>query len=219
MRALKKWRVDLLGVPFTVYTDHRTLECFSRQKHLSRRQARWQEFLGQYDFRIMYLKGEDNTVADALSRLRPGDDVVDSATCAALGLLHGASAAMSSFAPPRSVSPAATAAPVGVLTTCVDPAWLARIRAGYGEDRWCLKLLCSLSGLPDAKAMAALKDSTLNGRTHAGIRCTNGLLYVSECLVVPRVPNLREAIFHLTHDSLDHFGFDKSYAALCSAYY
>ena len=32
VRALKKWRVDLLGVPFTVYTDHRTLENFNRQK-------------------------------------------------------------------------------------------------------------------------------------------------------------------------------------------
>ncbi len=37
VRALKKWRIDLLGVPFTVYTDHRTLENFNTQKHLSRR--------------------------------------------------------------------------------------------------------------------------------------------------------------------------------------
>ena len=39
IRALKKWRVDLLGSPFFVYTDHKTLENFLSQKDLSRRQA------------------------------------------------------------------------------------------------------------------------------------------------------------------------------------
>lgn len=33
--ALKKWRVDLLGEKFTVYTDHQTLESFQSQKELS----------------------------------------------------------------------------------------------------------------------------------------------------------------------------------------
>jgi hypothetical protein len=37
VHALEKWRVDLIGVPFTVLTDHHTLECFQTQKHLSRR--------------------------------------------------------------------------------------------------------------------------------------------------------------------------------------
>ncbi|KAJ3561342.1 hypothetical protein NP233_g10248 [Leucocoprinus birnbaumii] len=68
VRALTKWRSDLLGIPFTVLTDHRMLECFQTQKHLSRQQARWMELLQQYDFEIVYVKGEDNAVADALSR-------------------------------------------------------------------------------------------------------------------------------------------------------
>ena len=41
IRALKKWRVDLLGSPFLIYTDHKMLENFHSQKDLSRRQARW----------------------------------------------------------------------------------------------------------------------------------------------------------------------------------
>ena len=41
IRALKKWRSDLLGTHFIVYTDHRTLENFDTQKDLSRRQLRW----------------------------------------------------------------------------------------------------------------------------------------------------------------------------------
>jgi hypothetical protein len=40
IRALKKWRTDLIGVPFTVFTDHKTLENFHNQRELSRRQAR-----------------------------------------------------------------------------------------------------------------------------------------------------------------------------------
>jgi RNase H-like domain found in reverse transcriptase len=67
--ALKKWRADLLGGPISVFTDHRTLEHFDIQKDLSHRQARWQEFMSQFEMNIYYVKGEDNTVADALSQL------------------------------------------------------------------------------------------------------------------------------------------------------
>ena len=43
------------------------------QKNLSRRQARWSEFLQDYDFEICYRKGSCNGAADALSR-RPGPE-------------------------------------------------------------------------------------------------------------------------------------------------
>jgi len=69
MRALKKWHADLIGVPFQIYTDHKMLQNFIHQRDLSRRQARWMEFFSQYDGHIIYIKGENNTVADALSRL------------------------------------------------------------------------------------------------------------------------------------------------------
>jgi len=68
VQALTKWRSDLLGIPFTALTDHRTLECFTSQKHLSRRQARWMELMQQYEFEIVYIKGDENVVADVLSR-------------------------------------------------------------------------------------------------------------------------------------------------------
>jgi hypothetical protein len=69
IRALAKWRTDLLGYQFEVWTDHRTLEHFGTQRDLSRRQARWMEFLSQYDATIHYLPGDQNSAADALSRL------------------------------------------------------------------------------------------------------------------------------------------------------
>lgn len=70
----------MLGAKFIVYMDHRTLENFATQPLLSRRQARWQEFLAQCDFEIRYVKGKDNAVADALSRLPAEEEVVLSIT-------------------------------------------------------------------------------------------------------------------------------------------
>ena len=43
IRALCKWKMDLVGSKFYVYTDHKTLLNFNTQKDLSRRQARWME--------------------------------------------------------------------------------------------------------------------------------------------------------------------------------
>jgi len=87
IRALTKWRVDLLGIPFLIYTDHKTLENFHTQRDLSHRQARWMEFMSQYDAKIVYVKGEDNTIADALSRL-PDTAYSVASMLAGLGLLE-----------------------------------------------------------------------------------------------------------------------------------
>ncbi|KAG5725083.1 hypothetical protein E4T56_gene10298 [Termitomyces sp. T112] len=69
VKALKKWCTSLLGVKFKVYTDHRTLEYFQSQKQMSQRQSRWAMFLADFDFEIVYIQGEDNSAADALSRM------------------------------------------------------------------------------------------------------------------------------------------------------
>ena len=38
------------------------------QPNLNARQARWLDFLSEYDFEIQHIKGKENKVADALSR-------------------------------------------------------------------------------------------------------------------------------------------------------
>ena len=68
MHALVKWRVYLEGRHFTIFTDHATLRHFPDQPNLSRRQARWTEKMADYDFKIEYLPGKQNVVADAISR-------------------------------------------------------------------------------------------------------------------------------------------------------
>jgi len=69
IRALQKWWVDLVGCSFTIFTDHKTLEIFDTQPNLSQWQAHWMEFMSQFDVKIIYIKGESNTVTDALSHL------------------------------------------------------------------------------------------------------------------------------------------------------
>ncbi|SCV72805.1 BQ2448_4342 [Microbotryum intermedium] len=66
--ALRQWRVNLMGVHFTVLTDHESLKYLKTQENLSKRQARWVERLADYDFDITYIPGGENTVADAMSR-------------------------------------------------------------------------------------------------------------------------------------------------------
>ena len=73
LEALTKWEDKLVGRKFTVITDHQALEFFSRQKHLSGRQARWAEYLSRFDFEVVYVKGQYNIVADCLSRYYSSD--------------------------------------------------------------------------------------------------------------------------------------------------
>ena len=68
LKALLKWEDKLIRQKFTVVTDHKALEFFSKQQKLSGRQARWAEYLSRFDFEIMYVKGRENVVADCLSQ-------------------------------------------------------------------------------------------------------------------------------------------------------
>ncbi|XP_070007076.1 uncharacterized protein [Nicotiana sylvestris] len=51
-----------------VYTDHRSLQHFFKQRDLNLRQRRWLELLKDYDIIILYHLGRVNVVVDALRR-------------------------------------------------------------------------------------------------------------------------------------------------------
>lgn len=85
IHVLKKWSVDLFGCAFTVFTDHKTLENFENQHNLSHHQECWMEVMSQFNAKIVYIKGEDNSVTDALSCL-PTATAADSS--AALNAAH-----------------------------------------------------------------------------------------------------------------------------------
>ena len=68
--AVKAFRYLLLGAQckFLIRTDHQNLKYFKSPQNITSRQARWQEFLQDYDFEITHLPGKSNTIADLLSR-------------------------------------------------------------------------------------------------------------------------------------------------------
>jgi len=74
--AVKKWRPYLLGHPFTIKTDHQSLKFLLEQKIGTPMQQRWVSKLLGYDFLVEYKKGQDNKVADALSRRFEDDETV-----------------------------------------------------------------------------------------------------------------------------------------------
>lgn len=69
--ALKKWRIYLLGRHFEVLTDNRALCYIQTCRLLTPRVTRWALALQEYDFKISFVKGSENKIADILSR-NPG---------------------------------------------------------------------------------------------------------------------------------------------------
>ena len=79
----------------------------------------------------------------------------------------------------------------------------------------------------DASVLCAIMDGyssdLFSQRLHntdvPGAKLMNGLWYIGSCLLIPRVGDVREQLYHLAHDTLGHFGSDKSYATLKDNYY
>jgi hypothetical protein len=87
-----------------------------------------------------------------------------------------------------------------ITSITVDEAFLNDVREGYKHDKFCHKLEKVSNGMPDVHKI-------------------NDLWYLGDRLVIPQYSHLREDLFHLAHDSLGHFGIDKSYANIWHCYY
>ena len=63
VRAFEEWHPELAGTPveepIRILTDHKNLEYFMTSKQLNRRQARWAEFLAEFNFK-KYLTDRDD---------------------------------------------------------------------------------------------------------------------------------------------------------------
>ncbi|KAJ4970769.1 hypothetical protein NE237_003868 [Protea cynaroides] len=68
VHCLRTWRHYLLGSKFVVKTDNVVTSYFQSEKKLSPKQARWQDFLAEFDMVLEYQPGRINQVADGLSR-------------------------------------------------------------------------------------------------------------------------------------------------------
>jgi hypothetical protein len=85
LHALKKWCPYLIGRHFKVKTDHDSVEYFLEQRLSSKEQQKWVTKILGYDFEIVYKKGKQNVVANALSRK---DEDVEAFLCAISIIQH-----------------------------------------------------------------------------------------------------------------------------------
>ena len=74
--SLEHWRHLLIHTnsPVLILCDHKNLTYFKKPQLLNERQARWSEFLADYNFEITYFPGKSNVVADCLSRPNTKED-------------------------------------------------------------------------------------------------------------------------------------------------
>jgi len=206
--------VDLLGSPFLVYTDHKTLLNFHMQKDLSQRQARWMEELSIYDCKFVYIKGIDNSVADALSHYPctyiPDAAIIENSVYHPyntdklqehLILTH----------PSPDLSPLATIAalcapidntsrPSLKTSVSINKEIIKKCIIGYKSDKWYENLISASRGMPE-------------------LTVKNGLWFIGERLVIPDNCGLCEMILQFTHDALSHFGFFKSYKSIRHSFF
>jgi hypothetical protein len=84
--ALKAFETRLLGIPFTIVTDHQALQYMISNEIKSSRQMRWMDYIQRFNFEIRYEPGGTNLLADALSRIyydigadeiQPEEQVID----------------------------------------------------------------------------------------------------------------------------------------------
>ena len=78
IQALKHWRHLCVGRPIIVHTDHKSLErVLAQNKIQEARINRWSFFLSEFDLTFKYIPGEDNVVADALSRTYVAKEILE----------------------------------------------------------------------------------------------------------------------------------------------
>lgn len=66
--AVHKWHTYLVGRHFKIRTDHQSLRFLSNQVAVIPFQQRWAAKMLGYDFEVLYMRGINNRVEDALSR-------------------------------------------------------------------------------------------------------------------------------------------------------
>ena len=68
MHVIDLWCPYLLGKLFQIKTDHQSLKYFLEQHISSPEKQKWVTKIFRYDYEIIYKKGKDNVVPDALSQ-------------------------------------------------------------------------------------------------------------------------------------------------------
>lgn len=75
IHAIEQFRPYVEGTHFKVVTDHSALQWLYKTKDPHGRLARWAMKLQQFDYEVIYRKGKENVVPDALSRAIESEEV------------------------------------------------------------------------------------------------------------------------------------------------
>lgn len=72
VKAFETWTAELGSVESStlILSDHKNLEHFTTTKKLNRRQARWNELLADFDFKIVFRPGKQGGKPDANTRIK-----------------------------------------------------------------------------------------------------------------------------------------------------
>ena len=211
VHALRKFRCYVEGGHFTLVTDHEPLTFLNDQPRLTRKMARWYEFLQTFYFKWMHRPGRVN-VADPLSRIPGLSGFVKSrimhiggaARRVRLFVNRRRSPRLQSNVPEEQNSDTAVTAEVLPPPPEGEPVpFLERVASGYARDPW----------FSDEahKDPTVVKDGDLWWKVKADDDNTF-LMERDSVLVLPAVDALRAEGIKLCHDSLygGHFGAAKT---------
>lgn len=252
VRAFETWRPELMSTledkPVKVLSDHKNLEWFMTTKELNRRQARWAEFLSQFNFKISYRPGKQSTKPDSLTR-RSQDlpqDVIDER------LLHQRQVVLKPHnleegTAGNSLSPlsadqlddlpsdqANDGESDGLMRTPAFPMELPEVTGELGDTSGDLDLEEAFSKayrndglLREAMRLKLDGERRLPQRfmnnglklSMADMEVRNERLYVFGKLYVPKDDNLRRTLVKIHHEAAGHAGTAGSYALLFRHYF
>ena len=107
-----------------------------------------------------------------------------------------------SFADKKKWHPYEAWAPMvaATLRISTDTAVLKTIQEGYKHDPFCQWLIASPTNIPSTKE-------------------ANSLWHIGHRLLILHYGDIHENLFRLAHDTIGHFGFNKSYTMLRDEYY
>ena len=213
VKAFEEWRPELMNAEFDddelteatrptlVYSDHKNLEHFMTTKQLNRRQARWAEFLSQFNFKVVYRPGAQGTKPDAFTRRSqdlPSDENDPRVLAMNKTLLGGERILYSSM---NIQAPTKIDLRSSANTISGQPALDDQIRKLYSEDE---DVLTAVEQLERDLPCPYLKRHKIGQQAIAA----NGLLYVRNrygdyCLFIPAGPEstVRTQVIQSVHST------------------
>ncbi|CAI7733187.1 unnamed protein product [Closterium sp. NIES-53] len=193
VHAIKTWRCYVELQPVTVYTDHRPLQHLKTQPVLSRRQARWAEFLEQFvpSLQIIYHPGKLNP-ADVLSRPPPPAPPTTNQP-------HQTPTSPNSSPPLQ--TPATPLQLHGTSSITWDDSFITKFQHAYKRDLFFLKQA-------PADPSYSFEDPFWYNT-------------VTKTICVPADRSLQQLLLSEYHDTItgSHFGVEKTYARLSNDYH